>query len=88
MFTEDNNARNGSREKKQRKTKTKMGERHHTYVWYDGNSMQSGGGQASFCDQELFSVIHSCNRLSGCVISTLNTCRKRNITFNLGLTLV
>ena len=24
-----------------------MGERHHRYVWGDGNSKQSGGGQAS-----------------------------------------
>ena len=45
-FRDDNNARNGSREKKQRKAKTKMGERHHRYVWYDGSSKQSGGGQA------------------------------------------
>ena len=29
---EDNNARNGSRDKKQRKAKTNMGERHHRYI--------------------------------------------------------
>ena len=27
------------------KAKTKMGERHHRYVWYDGSSKQSGDGQ-------------------------------------------
>ena len=29
------------------KTKTKMGEIHRRYVWPDGSSKQSGGGQAS-----------------------------------------
>ena len=33
--------------RKQGKSKTKMGERHHRYVWYDGSSKQRGGGQAS-----------------------------------------
>ena len=42
---EDDNARNGSREKKPRKAKTKMGERHHIYVLYDGSSKQSGRGR-------------------------------------------
>ena len=32
-FSEDNNARNGSRKKKQWKANTKMGEIHHRYVW-------------------------------------------------------
>ena len=41
------NARNGSREKKPRKAKTKMGERHHIYVWYDDSGKPSGGEQAS-----------------------------------------
>ena len=44
---EDNNARNGSREKEQRKAKPTMGEIHHIYIWCDGSSKQSGGGQAS-----------------------------------------
>ena len=52
-FREDNNARNGSREKKPRKAKTKMGERHHIYVWYDGSSKRSGGGQASVSQRHL-----------------------------------
>ena len=52
-FREDNNARNGSREKKPRKGKTKMGERHHRYIRYDGNSKQSGGGQASILQRYL-----------------------------------
>ena len=30
----------------QRKAKTKMEERHHSYIQYDGNSKQSGVGQA------------------------------------------
>ena len=46
-------ARNGSQEKKQRKAKTKMGERHHIYVWYDGSSKQSGGGQAPISQRHL-----------------------------------
>ena len=46
-FREDNNARNGSREKKQRKATTKMGERHQRYVQYDDSGKQSGGGPAS-----------------------------------------
>ena len=32
---------------------TKMGERHHRYVWYDGSSKQSGGGQASISQRHL-----------------------------------
>ena len=36
-----------SPEKKLRKAHIKMGERHHRYIWYDGNSTQTGGGQAS-----------------------------------------
>ena len=43
-FREDNNARNGSREKKPRKAKTEMGERHHGYVRYDDSGKQSGRG--------------------------------------------
>ena len=54
---EDNNARNGSREKKQRKAKTKMGEIHHVYVWYDGSSKQSGGGQTSISQRHLGSDV-------------------------------
>ena len=46
-FREDSNARNGSREKKQRKATTKMGERHHRYVRYDDSGKQSSGGPAS-----------------------------------------
>ena len=42
---------NGSRDKKQRKAKTKMGEKHHRYIWYDGNSKQSGGGQTSISQE-------------------------------------
>ena len=30
-----------------------MGERHHRYVWYDGSSKQSGGGQASISQRHL-----------------------------------
>ena len=43
IMREDDNVRNGSREKKPRKAKTKMGERHHRYVWYDESGKQSGG---------------------------------------------
>ena len=43
-FREDNNARNGSREKKPRKAKTEMGERHHGYVRYDDSGKQRGRG--------------------------------------------
>ena len=50
-------ARNGRREKKQRKAKTKMGERHHRYVWYDGSSKLSGGGQASIPPRHLGSDV-------------------------------
>ena len=32
---------------------TKMGERHHSDVWYDGSSKQSGGGQASISQRHL-----------------------------------
>ena len=38
MVREENTARNVSREKEQRKAKTEMGERHHIYIQYDGNS--------------------------------------------------
>ena len=48
---------NGSREKKQRKAKTKMGERHHIYVWYNGSSKLSGGGQASILQIHLGSEV-------------------------------
>ena len=34
-----------SREKKQMKANTEMGDPHHTYVWYDDSGKQSGGGQ-------------------------------------------
>ena len=37
----------------QRKAKTKMGEIHHRYVWYDINSKQSGGGQTSVSQRHL-----------------------------------
>ena len=37
----------------QRKTKTEMGERRHGYVWYDGSSKQSDGGQASISQRHL-----------------------------------
>ena len=33
--------------RKQRKANTKMGEKHHRYIQYDGSSKQSGGRQAS-----------------------------------------
>ena len=56
-FREDDNAGNGSREKKQRKAKAKMGEIHHRYVWYDGSSKQSGGGQASILQRHLGSDV-------------------------------
>ena len=60
-FREDNNARNSSREKKQRKAKTKMGERHQRYVCTkrisDGSSKQSGGGQASVSQRHLGSEV-------------------------------
>ena len=55
-FREDNNARNGSREKKQRKTKTNIWEKYiyiYIYVWSDGRSKQSGGGQASISKRHL-----------------------------------
>ena len=42
-----------AREKKQRKAKTTMGERHHRYIWYDSSSKQSGGGQASILQRHL-----------------------------------
>ena len=48
---------NGSREKKQRKTKTKMGERHNRYVWSDGRSKQSGEGQAAIAHRHLGSDV-------------------------------
>ena len=54
---EDTNARNGSQEKKPRKAKTKMGERHHGYVWNDDSSKQSGGGQASISQRHLGSDV-------------------------------
>ena len=34
-----------------------MGERHHWYVWYDGSSKQSGGGQASISQRHLGSDV-------------------------------
>ena len=52
-FKEDTNAKNGGKEKKQRKAKTKMGDIHHMYIWYDGNSKQSGIGQASISQRRL-----------------------------------
>ena len=54
---EDNKARNDSREKEQRKVKTKMGERHQRYVRYDGSSKQSGRGQASISQRHLGSDV-------------------------------
>ena len=56
-FREDNNARNGSREKKQRKAKTKMGETHHRHVRYDDSGKQSGGGLASISQRHLGSDV-------------------------------
>ena len=40
-----------------RKPKTKMGEIHHRYVWYDDSSKQSGGGQASISQRHLGSDV-------------------------------
>ena len=34
-----------------------MGERHHRYVWYDGNGKQSGGRQASISQRQLGSDV-------------------------------
>ena len=34
-----------------------MGERHHRYVWYDGSSKQSDGGQASISQRHLGSDV-------------------------------
>ena len=48
---------NGCRENKPRKAKTKMGEIHHRYVWYDGSGKQSGGGQASISQRHLGSDV-------------------------------
>ena len=56
-LTVTNNARNGSWEKKPWKAKTRMGERHHIYVWYDGSSKQSGGGQASISQRHMGSDV-------------------------------
>ena len=56
-FREDSNTRTDSREKKQRKTKIKMGEIHYIYVWYTGNNKQSGGGQASISQTHLGSDV-------------------------------
>ena len=56
-FREDSNARNGSRKQKQRKAKTRMGERHHRYIWNGGSSKQSGGGQASISQRHLGSDV-------------------------------
>ena len=39
------------------KDKTKMGDRHHRYVWYDGNSNQSGGRQAPISQRRLGSGV-------------------------------
>ena len=52
-----NNARNGSREKKQRKATTKMGERHQRHVRYDDSGKQSGGGPASISQRHLGSDV-------------------------------
>ena len=43
--------------KKQRKAKTKTGERHHRYVWYDDSGKQSGGGQATITQSHLGSDV-------------------------------
>ena len=43
--------------KKQRKVKTKMGDRQHKYVWYDGSSKQRGGRQASISQRLLGSNV-------------------------------
>ena len=37
--------------------KTQMGEIHHRYIWYDGSSKQSGGGQASTSQRYLASDV-------------------------------
>ena len=37
--------------KRQTKAKTRMGEIHHRYIWYDDNSKLSGGGQAKTVEQ-------------------------------------
>ena len=34
-----------------------MAERHHRYVWYDGSSKQSGGGQASISQRHMGSDV-------------------------------
>ena len=53
-FREDyNNARNGSRKKKQGNAKTEKGERHHIYVWNDVSSKKNGRGQASISYRHL-----------------------------------
>ena len=44
-------------EKKQRKAKTKMGEVHNIYIWYDDNSNYSGGEQASISERQLGSDV-------------------------------
>ena len=41
----------------QRKAKTKMGEIHHRYVWYDGSSKQSGGRQTPISQRRLDSDV-------------------------------
>ena len=57
-------ARNGRREKKPRKAKTKMRKRHHRY---DGSSKQSGRGQASISQRHLGSDVLTriCSETSG-----------------------
>ena len=52
-----NNARNGSREKKQRKATKKMGERNQRHVRYDDSGKQSGGVPASISQRHLGSDV-------------------------------
>ena len=42
---------------KRSRGKTEMEEIHHGYVWYDGSSKQSGGGQASISQIHLASDV-------------------------------
>ena len=60
IFREDNNARNGIREKKQRKAKTNVGEIHHYTVYtsgYDGTSKQGGVAWTSISQRDLSSDV-------------------------------
>ena len=59
---------NGSREKKPRKAKIKMGEIHHKYVRYDDSGKQSGGGPASI------SQIHLGSDVLATICSEKNMC--------------